>query len=493
MTDPAVVGEIERALGAERVGPAMWGEIYRSRRTGTYLRVIPNGTWGLTAERRHELDGWPRLERRPGLAPVSGFDQRGLLRDQWYHCVEYEIDGEPLAGVLAGGRAEDRAAAAARVLRALPLWWRELDEGLLPMAGDVVLVDGEPWLLRMPRWGMPGPGALLDEPSRALHLAPELVRGRAAAPDRATDLFAVGSALLGLAFRPDARHGATVLQRMASGTALDAAHRVERLPSWTAQVPAVGRGVSGLSRLVALDPAERRATELDELADLLLGCAAALDPVTSVRTVREARGNAAALELAQEALRDERSYDLDLVAAALTANPLSALTFLEEAVRADPSRPEAYAAQFRLIARLRAELIVLLARNDASYIERLDRIMSQAFEQFGPAEQDAQTPAMADYLIARGRPGAATRLLLPALVDGDGTKRWWKPRHKLAYGRAFLAAGRYPEARRIAAEVGADLDRARRAGGVATDIIARAGLELRDLEQAIELRRGDGS
>jgi hypothetical protein len=493
MTDPATVAGIERALGARRVGPAMWGEIYRSRRTGTYLRVIPNGTRGLTAQRRHELDGWPQLEPRQGLAPVSGSDQRGLLRDQWYHCIEYEIDGEPLAGVLADGRAEHRAAAAARVLLALPVWWRALDEGLLPMAGDVVLVGGEPRLLRIPRWGMPGPAALLDEPSRALHLAPELVRGRAAAPDRAADLVAVGSALLGLAFRPDARHGATALQRVATGTAFDAAHRAERLPAWTTQVPAIGRGVSELSRLVAVDPAERRATELDELADLLLGCAAALDPVTSVRTVREARGNAAALELAREALRDERSYDLDLIAAALTANPLSALTFLEEAVRADPTRPEAYASQFRLITRLRAELIVMLSRNAASFTERLDHIMSEAFARFGPADQDEQTPAMADYLIARGRPGAATRLLLPTLVEGDGTKRWRKPRHKLAYGRAFLAAGRCPEARRIATEAGADLDRARRTGGVATEIIAHAGLELRDLEQAIDRQCGDGS
>ena len=40
MTDPNTV-EVERALSAERVGPAMWGEIYWSRHTGTYLRSFP--------------------------------------------------------------------------------------------------------------------------------------------------------------------------------------------------------------------------------------------------------------------------------------------------------------------------------------------------------------------------------------------------------------------------------------------------------------------
>jgi len=492
MTDPATVGQIEHELGAERIGPAMWGEIYRSRRTRTYLRVIPNGTRGLTVQRRHELDGWPTLRPCAGIAPVSGFEQRGLLRDQWYHCIEYEIDGEPLAGVLASGHAEHRAAAAARVLRALPVWWGALSEGLLPMASDVVLVDGEPWLLRMPLWGMPDPATLLEEPSRALHLAPELLRGQAAAPDRGSDLFAMGSALLALAFRPDSRHGATVMQRMAGGTGLDAAHRVERLPSWTAQVPAIGRGVSGLSRLVALDPADRQVTGLDDLADLLLGCAAALNPLTSVRKVRDDRGNAAAMDLAQEALRDEPSYDLYLLAAGLAANPLSALTFLEEAVREDPSRPEAYTEQFRFITRLRSELIMMLSRNE-SFIERLDGIMSEAFGRFGPAQRDAQMPAMADYLVARGKRAAATRLLRPVLVDGAGTTTRRKPLHKLAYGRAFLAAGRCPEARRIATEIRADLDWLRRQGGVAADIIGRAGLELRDLEQKIAQRCGDGS
>jgi hypothetical protein len=493
MSDPTTAGEIERALAAERVGPAMWGEIYRSRTTGTYLRVIPSSSAGLNVQRRMELDRWPTLPPAPGVAPVSGFNQRELLRGQWFHCVEYQIDGEPLAGLLTGGRAEEAAAAAGRVLRALPAWWQALDEGLLPMAGDVVLVDGEPRLLRVPRWGLPGPAALLEEPRRALHLAPELVRGRTAAPGRATDLFAVGSALLGLAFDPDARQGATVLQRMAGGTAFDTAHRVDRLPQWTARVPAVGLGVAALSELVSADPAERAATGLDELADRLTGCAEALNPITSVRWLRDERGNEAALELAQEALRDERSYDLYLLAAALAADPLSALTFLDEAVRADPSRAEAYDAQFLFITRLRAELIAVLSQINPSFTERLDRIMTEAFERFGPAARDERMPAMADYLVARGQPEAATRLLRPALVDRDGKQIRRKFGHRVAFAQAFLAAGQCATARKLASAIRADLDQEKVKGVMAPTRIGRFGLELRALEDAINRRCGDGS
>jgi hypothetical protein len=495
MSDPATTEEIERTLGAERVGPAMWGEIYRSRGTSTYLRVVQNGTRGLTARRRQELDTWPRMPPSPGLAPVREAGQRPLLRDRWFHCVEYEADGVPLTRILSDGHATERTGAASRVLRALPMWWDTLGKGLLPMAADIVLVDGEPLLLRIPRWGVPGPAALMAEPSRALHLAPELARGTAREPDGAADLFALGAALSRCAFEPEAAHGATVLQRAAGGTAHVLAHRSERLPGWTTGMPMVATGVGRLNDLVAPDPALRAATGLNAVAVDLSACAGALDPVASVERLLGEQGDEAALLLAQEALLDEESYELCLLAGRIAADrlkwPLPALTFLDEAVRLQPDRPEAYAAQFGIVARLHELIIAALSEVNGSFAERLDSIMDEALAHFDGPERDRRLPEMADYLTARGHSRSATKLLHPALVE-DGVHAWWKFGHMLAYGRAFLAAGECDSARAVAGQVRDGLLRVRRNQSVGEADIGRHGLELVELEEAIRRRCRDG-
>jgi hypothetical protein len=487
MSDPAVAAELERALDARRVGPSMWGDIYRLPRT--FLRIIPNGTAGITAQRRHELAGWPGRPAADGLARVIRTGQEPLLPGRWFDLVEYEADGTPLAAILAGRNAADRTAAAARVLRALPGWWAALDGGLLPMAGDVVLTAAGPSLLRTPQWGVPGPADLLTEPERALHLAPELVRGEAG-PQRAADLFALGSALLRCAYAVAPAPGATVLQRMAGGTAFDPAHRVDRLPAWTAGVATIGHGIGRLARLVAADPAERTAADLTGLADDLSGCAEALDPVASVTRARAEHGDQAALRLAQEALLEEESYDLALRAAQLSDDPLARLTYLDEAVRLDPARPEAYAGQFDLIGRGFVLIVRVLSERHPSFVERLDRLVDNAFAHFKPADRDRQTPTMAYYLIERTEYARATRLLHAALAAA-GPTRWRKFNHLLAYGRAFLEAGDCAKARRVAQQIRTGLDRAKRDPAVPPADIGRAGQGLRDLEDDIARRCGD--
>src|SRR5262245_39740586 len=173
--------EIEVADGhAERlecVGPSLWGSIYRSAQDGDYYRVIPSA-YGVTAEMRDEVRQWRTRPRRPGIAPILD-TQQSTVDGQSCLPVRYGEQAEStLRDALASEDAKTRVRAVAATMRALPGWRARVGSGLMPTPSDIVLRGPIAILLAHPYWGVPPIGALLDEPERAMHLPPEILRGR---------------------------------------------------------------------------------------------------------------------------------------------------------------------------------------------------------------------------------------------------------------------------------------------------------------------------
>jgi len=489
------VDEIERELAAVRVGPSMWGDIYRAVDRTRYVRVIPNTVGGLTAQRRHELACWPELPSASGVAPVVEAVQLNLVPGKWFNCVSYEIAAQDsLTDLVAGADPAARVRAVTDTLQMLPVWWRELTPGLLLMPSDVVFAADAPHLLRLPTWGVPAVSELLADPRRVLHLAPEILRGTCAGPAEAADLFAVGSMLMSCFASPEDSDSRIVLQKMACAAAVGVEHGASRLPLWADSVPTVAAAISQVARFVALDPEARLAVSAKELASTMVDCATALDLLESVARLRADGYPGRALELAEVAMLDTGSYELYLLAADIAGadlgRPLTALSFLDEAVRLDTSRTEAYTAQFTLIATLRAEIMVALSSaTDGSFAVRLDQIMRTAYDQLGDAERSARAPEMAWYLIGRERLGEATRFLRSLLYEGD-TELWWKFELMAVYAYAFVRARELEKARQIAAKIKWGLRRVRENKTMPTTEILRHGAALAELE--LRLHEGTG-
>jgi hypothetical protein len=130
----------------------------------------------------------------------------------------------------------------------------------------------------------------------------------------------------------------------------------------------------------------------------------------------------------------------------------------------------------------RKELIAGLATaGDESSPAALDGLICEAYRRLDPAARQERAADLAWYLLDRGRAPAATRFLRPLLHDGD-TVLWWKFDLMIAYGWAFLLAGRYPQARAIVDRVKGDLRRMREARRLPEDVLHRHELGLACLD-----------
>ncbi len=487
---------IEAELGVERVGPSLWGTVYRALELSRYYRLIPSNA-SITAERKAELDELVNRPRRPRVAPVAEVGQRGF-GDHWYVVVRYDIGAEAtLTEILASGGPADRVRAVGATLGQIPGWWQSVGPGSIPMPSDVVFVGGTPFLLAMPPWGAPGIDAFLAEPARAHHIAPEVARGLADRPGGSADLFSVGiMLLLGLVTLPDGDAG-RMLHRAACGVTFAWDRPKSRLPFWLQNTRAVQQALQVARGLTDPDPCVRGALDPAELARRLACCPSAMDPVTAVRELSETGRPQEAMELAQAILLDGPSYDILLLAAGIAwrdlGKPLVGLSLLDQAVSIDANRTAAYAEQVKLISDLRTDIVAQLAAAiDASFAERLDRTMETAFRHLPETDQNAQAADLAWYLIERGHLAQANELAYHRLHEGQ-TELWWRFDLMLAYGETFLRLDRLEEAKQVAERIRTGLRRVRINQTMSEAEVRRFGHQLTEFELRIYEHRRTGA
>ncbi|TYK43650.1 tetratricopeptide repeat protein [Actinomadura decatromicini] len=501
MTAPAdePVQQIARDLDAEYVGVGRCGTLYRAPERQRCYRLIPRAE--LSADHRDELKRWQGLPRRPGLAPVvaAGADgDQQHLGGRWYQVVCYETRGRrSLADAFADPVPANRVDAVIVALRAVTRWWSSLGPGMMPMPADIVLTDSGTQLLPLPSWGVPSLTELMTGPERVLHLAPNLARGQAEV-GRAEDLYTLAvAALRCFGTIPDAGPE-RLLHRAACAVAPSGERLDGRLPGWMRRVGPIRSVLDELCELTSpAAMAERRGDDdVAWLVGRLERARDAMDPVTAVRSLRDADEPQEALSLARTILVDDPHYDVLVLAAAIAyqdaGSPLEALTLLDRAVQTDPERLEAYAEQMSIIGDLWTTVLTLLSEAiDDSFARRLDTTLQTAFHHLPQAERRAHAATMAGHLIRQGKLREANSFAHQWLHGEDGLM-WWRIDLMIVYGTTFLLLDRVNEAAQIAEVIRKGLRRVTVNKSMDAATIGLYGRLLAQFEEEIRRARGSG-
>jgi tetratricopeptide (TPR) repeat protein len=458
-------------------GPSFWGSVHRSQENADLYRLVPVAR--IPLEGRSEVRRWVGSRARPAIAPIAEAHQ---LVGGWF-AIRYGLQAErTLAELPAGTSPSDRLDFAVRVLDAFPGWIEALGGGLLPMPADIaVTATGATYLLPMPyRWA-PAPGAVLEEPARGWHLAPELVRGRPAGPAEAPDRYALGATLLRLFASPLLDDPAELLLRAATATAFEPRYLASDLPTWLQGLPAAERLRTGIGELVKADAEARCRSEPGRIADALLAWRPWTVPDEAVRRLEAEGKPGEAWVLLLEALEAGSDYELLLTGGRLAAKDprrhAAAVQLLERAIERDPDRPEAYRLQLELLA---------AGAGDVDVEARLLR----DFAWLPAYRKDALEVAVARRLLRLGRFHRAATFIYQRLFRGDDYL-WWKLEANLCYAEALLGLpDRQGEVRRQLDRVDRGLDKVEAGGTMSPTAIQANRAWARRLRDRLDAHPG---
>jgi tetratricopeptide (TPR) repeat protein len=476
------------------VGPSLWGSVWRSRDAPGFYRVLAMDQVGGPA--RQQIRGWVDRPARRGVARIVEAGQRP--EDQSF-IIRYHLPApRSLTEHLEHATPRARLDCAIALLTVFPDWVATVGDGFLPSPADVVLAaDGLPCLLPMPGPPPPDVRTVLAEPELAWQLAPELVCGRPAGSPQAADRYALGMLAMRLFGRPEPCQAAELLQRVATGTAMQRPGLDSALPFWMQRLDMPRRLQAGIDRLLHRDPTARVAVDLGSLAHQLVELRDWTEPRRAVVRLRGANKHAQAYLVVQDALLEEdEPYELLLEGAELAAEvlgrPLEAVDLLERAISLHPDRPTAYERQLYLLFQVLAtgELGFATAgsRPDEATGARLDDLVERDFERLPPGHQQAVELRVARHLLGRGRFERVLQLMHPRLVR-DGTWEWWRLGLNLAYATALMRVGRIEDAAAMTARIRDRLDRARADRALPPAEIAASTMELDALEAQLATER----
>ena len=475
------------------VGPSLWGSVWRAADSSAFYRVLPIDQ--VSGPARQEIRGWVDTPVRPGIARVVEAGQRA--EDRTY-VIRYQVQAaRPLTDQLDEATPLARLDAAIALLTAFPGWAAAVGDGFLPSPADIVLTaDGLPCLLPMPARPGPDVRTVLAEPVLAWHLAPELLRGRAAGSPEAADRYALGMTAMRLFGQPEQCFAAELLLRVATGTALQVPGLHSSLPFWMQRLDMRRRLQAGIEKLLDQDPAVRVAVDLQALTTHLAGLREWTEPRRAVIRLRGADRHADAYAVLLDALLEvDEPYELLLDGAELAVDalgrPIEAVDLLERAITRHPDRPAAYERQIYVLLGIlgtgELDLAPHAARRDSSTGARLDDLVERDFERLPPEHQNAVELQVARHLLRRGRYEQALQLIHPRLSK-DGAWRWWRFGLNIAYATALLQVGRVDDAAAMASRIRDRLEQARVDGSMPPSEIAGSAVELAELAALVRRR-----
>ncbi|MEY9912356.1 tetratricopeptide (TPR) repeat protein [Catenulispora sp. MAP12-49] len=435
---------IAKDLDAEYAGVGWWGLLYRAPARRRWYRLIPASD--LDAVQREALAQWQSRPRRPDLVPVLSSDDVMELDGQWFQVVSYEsAAGRSLADAIAEDPVAERVSRVAAALRALSSWREAISPGLTALPGEVVLDRREPLLLPLPDWGPPSLKEVFAEPERLAYLTPEAARG--VADVRTPGLHALAVAARSCFQTLPVGAAPALMHRTACGSAFADQGWNDRLPTWMRQVEQVQAVRERVSVLTGrLPEAVADGADPAALAAALDAAWQAMDPMAAVRSLLDAGEPRQAVALAHAALVDRPSYQLLLLAAKIARRdlrePFAALSLLERAVQAAPSRSEAAGEQLSIISELFPEgMDLLVALFKPAFAARLDTTARAAFDSLSHEQQRDRSHEMARCLIGQGHLEEANDFVHRWLHEADRLM-WWQFDLMLDYVETFLLLAR---------------------------------------------------
>ena len=412
------------------VGPSFAGWVYRSASPPACFRLlpIPGGRPEEAASdtapvaRRQEIFDCVGGAQPGGVAPIADA-AHGSADGNSFFYVRYDFAPvRTLAEVLDSPDTLNRLTAAVALVKAFPAWSARMYNGLMPLPADIgFAVDGSPVLLGLPFWRWPDIGAVLSDPTRALYLPPELLRG-AQTTAEGLDLYVLG-VTLHLCFHqpPASDRPEKVLARAANGTALAEPALLGDRPYWMSRVDAAKQVLAVARRLTDPDPARRHTAPLDQLSHRLTDWVAQLEPTAAVRHLIDFGRPTEAYSLVQDILLARPSYDLLLLAAEIASGylrrPLEAIDLYDKAIALDPNPQAAYLGQFVAV-RQSLEGPASGTGPDPRPAHFLGKIRRD-FARMDPRNQDQHAEPMARFLVDCAEYAEAVRFIYPRIAHDD--------------------------------------------------------------------------
>ena len=333
-----------------------------------------------------------------------------------------------LPQLLAGNSAGLRVMAIALVFQTIARWWQQ-GVPLLPMPSQILFnADGEPLFLGgTPYLPITRVEQLFSEPQRILYLAPELIgsRGSVAWDWQRVDYYCLGVLLHQCLYPPSAiPNPETALRRAVNGTLFNSDSRRGTTPFWLSRMPALKQANEWVRRLTAINPAMRTAVNLRQVGSVLEVCGQRLTPFIAVRELIDSETPYAGLELLQDVLLTEESYEYQVLAAQTATaveRPLESLDLFTRAISRNGARSEARLERIWLLSR--APEFAALSNLYDKESPRLDALIWDDFNSLDTETQFKARLPLANYLVWRGQYLLAAQHIYHWLFDSDGQYR----------------------------------------------------------------------
>ncbi len=477
-------GEIHKIVC---VGPSFNGMVYRSVDKPAYFRLLPTAKVPLdirTEVRKYPDPGRPRKQ---AVAPIVSADHafiKGTGQDYFY--IQYESQGtQTWQDLLANPDLAVRLDSAHRTLKNY-LIWKELLNGdpgkcLLFMPADIIFEENQPFLLFTPMLSPIDLDVIWEQPYRALFLAPEYICGQQKNIfGENLDLYAMGMMCLQTVYTvQEIESVARLLTQIACGS-LFASESVlrNRLPFWLEKIAPCQQMIAMLHQMADHDPRKRSAVDVVLVANKLDEYRIQLAPEKIISTMRDQGKAEEAFVLLQDILLTRPSYELLLLGGKMAwedlQRPLEAIDLLENAINEQRGIPDAYDAQFDVIASS-------VGLHKEQLLGQLDNRIQRDFLALTVNRQLELERDLARYYMARGKNLDAAHFIYPRIMQGDKFI-WWKFPLVLDYIEALICLKERENAAQMIALMKEKLRLVRENQSVPIDEIHAHGSRLSDLE-----------
>jgi len=478
----------------KKVGPGLWGYIYKPEKEPFCYRFIPieDVRYIQNREAIKQLIGQPRPR---GLAPVKDVFQSNISGKN-YFTIQYEIITPDFwIDILNHKDARINLLFFIEILKILPFWWSQLGQGIIPFPSEIVFSENTPFLLQMPLLELPEIGNFLDDNERVEFLAPEyfmMIKGNRSSNGRNLDLYAIGAAIhKGLHLEPEHKWDNDSIKKLVAGSFIEFRSKKKKLPQWCEKVVQIRSIYNYINQLLAREIKFRSYYDPDKLSSILIENIKYFNPAIAVLKFREEGKIEMAYGLIKEILVTELSYN-NLLLAEEIARELNlifeAIEHLEDAINKFPTAEDklAYLKQLELLIKQTPEFILeSVVRKKTELFDKIEGMIERDYKILPFDTQEEFVDEVIKFFLMREKYDKAALILYPHLYDDQKTFLWWKFERTIAYSCCLVGQKRMDEARTCIAGIKEKLRKVESEDRLPPEIIKNYRKSLLEIEKEI--------